>query len=222
MNNDKKNIKVNNIIFKSKVELKRYLQEKFNEIGITNDLKKTNYDFFIFIYELCQRHPDKDNKLKNFKNFMIKRNDINNKGFELNIINNENNINSISWITCINSKTTPKIQLFKASLRQSIYEQIIEFKISKNNQKNCLLCNCKITPENNHIDHIIPFENLVNDFLKINDIKIPENYGHNKKANCSILNNNDKWIGDLFSKYHLEKAQLRKICLKCNIGRNKK
>ena len=56
-------------------------------------------------------------------------------------------------------------------MRSSIIKTIINFK--NNNKSECQLC--KISDNNKiyHVDHIIPFTNLKNDFLKITKFTLP-------------------------------------------------
>jgi 5-methylcytosine-specific restriction endonuclease McrA len=204
--------------FKTQKQLKEYIQSIFKELDLTESIKDKNIKYFEFLKLLCERHPQKDEKLKNFKDFKINRDSLNKKAFSLFIINNDNTETIISWIVCISGKDINPLTLFSSCLRNEIFYQINDFKETVD-LSICTLCT-KLTTEI-HIDHIIHFSKLVDDFISINKIKIPNNYL--KPLNSFILkfNSEDQWIGDLFKEYHLNNASLRVLCAKCNLTRTK-
>ena len=208
--------------FRSVKESKDYYRELFNKIGVLNSIKQydidNNTDIFNELFILCQRHPEKDEKLFNICDFFIKLNKYKN-GLGLWIKRNDNTNMDISWHCCCEGKGKNKDQLFRSSLRHIIEPQIINFRNSVVFQKECILCE-KIFNNDIHIDHYPEkFENIVNRFIKEYNIKIPEEntYGQKEGWGCEcIFSEKDKYIEELFYKYH-QNIGLRKLCRRCNL-----
>lgn len=208
--------------FKSVKASKDYYRSLFNKIGEINSIKQYDInnktDIFNELIKLCQRHPEKDEKLLNICDFFTLINKYKN-GIGLWIKKTDNTVIDISWIYCCEGRGRNKEQLFRASLRHIIEPQILNFRNSIVSQKECILC--KKTFNNDiHIDHYPEkFESIVKRFIKDNNVNIPEENTYTQKAGwgCEcIFGEKDKYIEDLFYNYHKD-VKLRKICRKCNL-----
>ena len=77
---------IRNHIFNSKTKAEEYTRNLIKEIGICSSIKNKSTNYYDFLFNLCQRHPNKNKKLKNIIDFCIIKNKLNSKAFELNII----------------------------------------------------------------------------------------------------------------------------------------
>ena len=96
------------------------------------------------------------------------------------------------------------------------YPRFLEF---KNNQENleCKICKSR---EDIHIDHLILFKTLYDEFIKTrNDIptKFIENYFNGAQFSQDDIKFESEW-----KEFHKEKAVLRCLCKACNLTRKKK
>jgi hypothetical protein len=99
-------------------------------------------------------------------------------------------------------------------MRDCIDPQIQSFR--KNNIMKCELCD---KTKDIHIDHVILFKELTDNFLK-NKKHIPTDFDDNN-YNGVMFRDINKDFADEWFKYHLENAQLRPLCKCCNLTREK-
>jgi len=213
---------IGNKIFKTQTELEVYTRKILTDLGVTNSVKFKNDEYFNFLLLLCKRHPNYDNKFKQFMDFTISYNKLNKKGLALNILNNDGSFTEISWRICVLEKCKSIKTLFNNALRENIMNQILDFK-NNSDLSFCRECNSLIDKNTNiHIDHYqIQFKQLVEDFLKFNKIIIPIEYNKKEVTFQTIFKEKDSWIGKLFETYHSEHATLRVLCETCNLTRKK-
>jgi hypothetical protein len=206
--------------YKTKKELENAVKAKLQELGVTESLKGVSQAHYDFFYNLCKRHPRQLDKLKNIEDIEIRQDAMNKKGLAINIINKDGSKTEISWRKCVSGISESQSQLFKSALRQSISSQILEFR-EKADVSICSLCKTSLKDKTLHIDHEIHFIKLVEDFLELNKINIPDEYDKKQITFETMFKNSDKHIGDLFYDYHLKHAKLRVVCEKCNLTREK-
>jgi len=205
--------------FKSIAECKRYTRSLLIKVNICESVKEKDLEVYKFLLELCQRHPNANEKLKNHNDFKIHHDALNKKAFAFDIINTNGTIIDISWIICCEGKGKSIKYKFNSALRQCISTQILDFKL-KSDLYYCTICNNKID-NNLNIDHEIHFEQLKNDFMAKNKIEMPTDYDEEPITYLNVFKPNDKWIGVLFYDYHLINAKLRVTCQNCNLTRSK-
>ena len=70
-----------------------------------------------------------------------------------------------------------------------------------------------------HIDHVILFKELTDNFLK-NKEHIPTDFDDNN-YNGAMFKDKDRGFAEEWYNYHLENAQLRPLCKCCNLTRIK-
>lgn len=204
--------------YQSKKKFGEMVKDRLNQNGITKSIKNKSNDDFLFFIELCKRHPNHEDKLNNMIDFEIKPDSINKKVLTLHIIKSDNTTIDISIPKCVSGKSSTDYELYNRSLRTVINPQIQEYKKANKNITNCPICNKILNYDNTHVDHIIHFAKLVDDFTKINKIKIPSKYDQTDK-NTKCFTQKDKHIGLLFYDYHFKNADLRIICDTCNLTR---
>ena len=108
------------------------------------------------------------------------------------------------------------------ALRQTISSQIQNYREKEDtNISVCSLCKKCLKNKKFHIDHVIHFAKLVDDFTNLHNITIPSKYNKMAITFEKTFTPNDKWIGELFYDYHLKHSILRVLCENCNLTREK-
>jgi len=192
--------------FKTQKEAKEYIRNMMDKqpLGIVEK------SFFIWLIDY---HPDKERKIGcGIKNIEISLDFYGKK--LINIIRMDNTRDTISWITCATGKTTDNLI---PSMREAIDPQIDYFRKMSINNKTYFCKYCKGI-EKLHIDHIIPFKDLQNDFIR--NKKIPTSFLKCPNTLRPILKESEfkkEWIS-----YHFEKARLQVLCQTCNLSKGSK
>ena len=203
--------------FKSQKSAETFIRNLINEIGICSSVKNKDIAKYSILYDLCLRHPD-SNKLKNIYDFMICKNKLNASAYELNIINLDGSITDISWRVCITGKSKPYKTDLHSAFRICVDNQIKDFR--KDNMLICALCNNSNTEY--HIDHVIHFQKIVEDFLQNYKGKLPEIFDiTNDSTNRCCFKIEDIGLSNQFQDYHKQNAELRVLCKECNLRRSK-
>ena len=189
----------------------KHYQQILNK-GVCKSLLNEREEDYKELVELFKNHPEYPYKLRDLKDVCIVRNKRNSKYYEFNLIRNDATTEDISYRSCINERNINK-NLYDA-MRDCIDPQIQSFR--KNNIMKCEFCN-----ETNdiHIDHIILFKELTDNFLK-NKNKIPTDFDDNN-YNGAMFKDKDTEFAEEWYNYHLENAQLRPLCKCCNLTRIK-
>jgi hypothetical protein len=160
----------------------------------------------------------------------------------------------VSWRKCIVKKTrksklspTPKLSNENKSeikenntqdkhkkellgaMRYAIRRQISNFKKTHGLSKICSICG-KGKPIVNsqaslHVDHVIPFSTLTNDFLlhceKL-QIGIPQQFHYNRLTGQPRFQRGDKSFACRWQRYHQLNAELQWLCKHCNLSKGNK
>lgn len=193
----------------NKTQKTTYFKSKLNK-GLCQSLKNERNEDFVDFMELFKNHPDFKTKLTNVIDLCIIRNKRNSKYFEINLIRLNNDIEDISYRCCINERNN-NFNL-NSALRYAIEPQIQAFR--NENEMKCDFCN---STDNIHIDHIIMFKNLANDFLS--SYKSIPNYFDDNEFNGSKFKKKDIEFENDWFNYHKKNAKLRCLCAKCNLSR---
>jgi hypothetical protein len=209
----------NDIVFKTLKELETYTYKIKNTINECDSIKSDFPNEFKFLIELLKRHPEyeqKTHKMVDLKSNMNKKG----TGIEINIINDDGTITSVSIITAIKGKLDSIEQETKRALRVIIQPQIDEYKrMNRDMITHCSLCSSNKCIQ---IDHEIWFDKLFYDFIKVSNITLPLKLDKMKDGtNHPCFYEKDKHIGELFYDYHQTHAILRPLCKKCNLSRPK-
>ena len=153
-------VQLNGLSFKNQKLAKDYVRALFTKIGITESVKSISLESFNNILGICQSHPDSVAELEGIKDFIIRKNPLNQREYALYILKKDNSVLDISWNYCITKK---KKDYLTQALRESIHPQILEFK-NENATEICSMCQCELNG-NFHIDHILQFNIIVKRFL---------------------------------------------------------
>jgi hypothetical protein len=217
-----KMIIINGIQHKSQKACEEYIRSRLSVIGITNCLSLSSPSDVPYFYELCKRHPTADDKLRYFSDFAMRYDLLNKKAIALDIINTDGSVTEISWKKCVTGRAETIKSLFCSALRHSISNQISDFRASTNITI-CEICNESLLDNPFHVDHIVHFAKLVDDFLVEykGSFDIPVYYDKQARTYLTTFRDEDKMISDLFQEYHFRHASLRLLCVKCNLTREK-
>lgn len=193
-----------------------------NEIGICHSVINRSYNYYEQLFNIVSHHPEAEEKLNNIQDFCIKRNVLNPKGLELNIIKADDTKIDVSWNICVSGKPRNNLNVLSQCLRFVIDDQIQLFKQSVN-VNSCELCKKIITKSIDcHADHITLFKTIVQDFMKIYTFTFPTKFDEvNDRTNRYTLTKEDDKLKDAFYKYHQDNATLRILCAPCNFQRLK-
>lgn len=213
--------------FASKKEAKEYVRDLINRrIGQCESVKSFSRVLFEELLEILRQHYDTDTLLEGMVDLRIVRNKAG-TGLEVQVIRADGEFVQISWIACIDGPPTIEQRLITA-LRDSTTEQILDFKSNSSAEK-CEKCGRPMAfnekgRQVNHVDHIIHFEKLVKDFLKLmtqKGIRLPNKFGKGNLTSRNAFLPEDKEFEDEWKTFHKENARLRILCPECNLRREK-
>ena len=206
-------------VFTTQTAAEKHIRCLIQNLGICSSVKDANKKSYETIYELCKRHPDSTNKMKDIADFKIVKNKLNSKAYELHICRIDGSTTDISWKVCITGRAkTYKNDLFSA-FRVSISDQIQEFRLMNDTLK-CVLCNKKNIKT--HVDHVIHFQKIVEDFLQVYNGSYSKSFDTiDDNTNRCCFTQADTDIKQMFQEYHKNNASLRILCEECNLKRKK-
>jgi hypothetical protein len=209
------------------------LEELYELCGDDKLVKETHPEYFNYLCALVKRHPYHEEKMKRFIDFKIVPAAFRffTTGKNIIIIDDESllthsnngylNCKHLSWKICVEGKCPSSNEMFNRVLRIVIEDQIYQHRL-QSTETICALCNQSMSGKQTHVDHAEPqFSQLVDDFININKIVIPDRYGKEPVKFTPIFCNTDSWIADQFADYHLQNATLRVVCGDCNVRRPK-
>lgn len=193
--------------FTSQKALTVYIQNLLRTIGVGRVSKTEHYEFLI---ELVRRHPDAEKRLLRMTDIVIRRNRLSPDNNEISILSEDGTEEALSYRHCITERKKTSNVMYTKSLRTVIIAQIVEYRRTCN--MTCSICGSQ---EEIEIDHELHFSDIRDEFTKRYKIEIPTEYDRND-ADLVIFKPMDKYIGDMFCKFHKERAKLRPLCKSCN------
>ena len=205
---------VGDLTFKTKKELHEYTKKFLEENGVCEiDNLDKDKEKFSFLLSLYSRKPSHKDYIKNIQKFKITLDPVkHDKPNHLSCIDNNNNEFVFSWNACCNGRDTKESEKLKEACRTSIKEQTASCWHSNNK---CYSCGKnKITGF--EVDHVNEFIKIVNDFMEINTIKIPDNFESDAITSQYMFKKEDDNFKQSFQNYHRENAILRLLCKECH------
>lgn len=217
---EKVKIKFGNICFKTQKLAEDYVRNLIIKINICDSVKNRGIEYYNKLYDIILKHPDSDSKLRNIEDFKISKNKLNINAYELYIIKKDGIIEDVSWRICASGKHKKMKQEFVSALRYTIENQIYDFK-KISDLTICSLCGLS-TNNTPHIDHIIHFDKIVEDFQKYIKKEAPINFDNAPdNTNRRMFKEEDKEYEQEWNNYHKNNAKLRVLCKRCNLTREK-
>ena len=198
----------------------KHVRKILEHIGICKSVRGVSQQSYNTVYDIISNHPEADEKLLNAVDFYIRINVQSRKGLELMIRKLDGIETDVSWRTAAKGKGRTPRESFCRALRVSINDQIKDFRRNPNTVTNvCAMCSTPV--EQYHVDHVITFKRLVNDFIATYpDWVFPQDHEYeesNDDTNQYRLA--DKVMESAFQRHHMENAILRITCAQCNLTR---
>lgn len=196
-----------NMTFKNKTQAKKYFADY---IRSHDHILDEDYETFV---DLVSMHPRGLNdgehiEIRVNRDYGIARNSLY-KVIGSTVVDN------VSYQTCIDGYNNNQSRVL-ACLRVAINDQIKEFKKTHLRPKLCPLCNKQLTDY--HIDHVIHFKHIVDQWLEENNLTYND-LTIVKHGITKVIQDVDL-VNDFYD-YHQEHAELRYICPHCNLTREK-
>jgi len=218
-------IEINKIIFKNKKEAQEYARQILYNGPVGSLLNDSESEFMraYFIYfhsNWKQKFGIGLKEFKRVKDHLTGRY----KAFE--VIRKDGSKTDISYIASKKNKIN-KMRDFKKALRDVIYPQILEYKLSIlpkiESRVNCQISGISISRWDCHIDHFDPtFEEIVQNFIVMENITNVDQLILQNKDNQYVPKIVDSELADRFYQYHLKVAKLRPLHQIENLKRKKK
>lgn len=217
----RKLIKIGDVEFPTKKSALEYFKNILNSYDFDEELDSLDSKDVLALLEL---HPNIKEKIGvGIKSVRIKRAKFNTKSFEL--IRLDNSTTLLSYTKRINSPKSDFTK-FTQACREAIQDDLIIVKqnyfdkYSKQGRVKCQETGKLLKWEQLNIDHRQPntFSIIVDRFVELNNLDIrqieytPVIGGPDKLA--------DEILKEKFIQYHKEKANLRIVCKRSNLGRS--
>jgi hypothetical protein len=226
---------VGDVYHASQKECADHVRALLRGIGVTERMGRcpVSAPHVRYFYELCQRHPRAEEKMRSFVDFSVRRDLVNTSAMALYIVNADGSTTEISWRKCIAQKAETTHSKFLAALRNSVKDQVLEFRSAQASSE-CPMCGLPLRSASPaagphspgasfHVDHVVHFAKLVDDFMEEHRgvFEVPVRYDKEPRTLLTIFTESDAEIAVLFGQYHRRYAQLRALCVSCNLTRPK-
>lgn len=215
-----KPVQIGTIKYRTQTACMDDVRRRIAAIGITSSIRETSPTEYEFFHELVKRHAAHEDKLKALSDIAIRQDVKNQKGLAIDIVNTDGSRTEISWKNCVTGKSEPQRSKFHSALRYAVEDQIAAFREQSRHVTICELCD-KSMDHNTHVDHILHFEILADNFTALQEITIPTEYKKEPVTYLTRFKEEDQNIAQRFAEYHREHATLRIICGPCNLKREK-
>jgi beta-galactosidase beta subunit len=208
---------INNISYSTQKSLKSKVKLVISELKSTNTNHiKPGTEFFCFWNDLFKRHPTKSHFIPTSFTFE--------KPYHM-YFNVDNYRDSFSYNDCITGKSKNKTYDFLACLRSSIEPQIKNFRKNQSSYK-CVSCNTNDDNIKYEVDHVKPFKQIYNEFMKTIEEIDPNDFKmiYDSKKHRLMFDLSDdytKSLHDLWIDFHNENADLQILCISCHINKTK-
>jgi len=213
--------------FTSASELRAYVRGIIADYGECRSVRDKSKVVFTFLLQLYSYHPAKPDGIIDFA---IVRGSYGN--MHLSIIK-QNTSHPLSWVKCLenipkfasNRKPNPAAEKRKqlaSAMRTAVAYQINKIKVMENGVFTCVLCSTKSSKSSDmHVDHVVPFCKLMDDFLtKWDPHSIPSRFEYNRgRIQISVM---DRPFEIAWAEFHQQNAKLQLLCKTCNLRKGKK
>jgi len=162
--------------------------------------------------DILKNHSDYIEKTTGLKYWFVKKTQYNLPGL---FIKKENEDVGFSYVHCI--IPVKDVTNTKQAFRYEISPQILNFKNQLPSIVDCGICKKEVNLNECHIDHIILFKKLRDDWCKINKINIKGTI--ELTENGCLYSLKDRIMAESWRQYHKEHCTLRPACIKCNLSR---
>lgn len=167
-----------------------------------------------FMLKLLENHHEwKEKKGCGIKRIEVRENHLYKMTLGFWFVREDDTEVAISWVTALRGQVVHGT--ITKALRFEIQPQIDEFNRTCWDSI-CGLCETSLGLEEVHIDHVIPFKQLVSDWLKCHAMtyEMIETKAMKLGSRMSNIEQASSWFD-----YHLRHSQLRKVHAYCNLKR---
>lgn len=129
-----------------------------------------------------------------------------------------------SYLSCIKKAGPSLRQEFMNACRREIAQQVIEFKQVAFAGSQCVTCpesGDVLTWDSCHVDHVIPFVALVDQFIKESGIAVSRSLISILRDNQSSATFSCVATAEAWRKFHAARAVLRVVSVQFNLSRNR-
>ena len=219
----KKQIIVGDRTFDTQKQLEDYIRGLLQAIGVCKSVKAKGERPFNDLVDVLQRHPDSERKLERLSDIAIVKNVMNARAYEVHVVRDDGTSVDISWKLCVSGKPKTHKLLLRTAMRTSIQPQINDFRMGlpRSELFTCMLCQHP-TRGIVHIDHVIHFDKLADDFVRVVTDEIPTTFADSSDGtNRAVFKPEDSAFELKWQAYHHKHAVLRALCPTCNLKREK-
>lgn len=211
-------IYLSNYSFTKKKDLEAFVRSKVNH----EDFHPTDPLWF----ELIKRHPEYEAKVGSGIYYFKRKISPLNAHFYLIIVRTDGTEVDFSWKSCVSGKSTSNIKNLFAAMRASAFDFVDEFKKDALDENPyCEICEKFLeSRKESHVDHVIQFSKLLNDFLKTKQGNfIPVEFDDCPKTNQPFFKKDKQssFFKFEWEDYHADNSKLRLLCPSCNLKRPK-
>ena len=224
-----KPVQIGTIKYRTQTACMEDVRRRIAAIGITSSIRETSPAEYEFFHELVKRHAAHEEKRKDMVDIAIRQDVKSQKWLAIDIVNTDGSRTEISYEKCVTGKSEPQRSKFHSALRYAVEDQIMAFR-EANRVEICELCTESLSLMERgvgtrsvptHVDHILHFEILADNFTALQEITMPNEYDKEPQTYLTRFKEEDQNIAQRFAEYHREHATLRIICGPCNRKREK-
>jgi hypothetical protein len=210
-------IQIGEKLFATKEEAKKAIQEILYRYKPRQELSPEDAEF---IADVVSLHPEADKKIgPGIKAvFVCNVEGYASRGFFLR--RSDDSIEQFSFNKCLHPPSQK--DLVVKALRQLVVDQILAFKknaFSETRVIRCPLTGKDVTQEDCHVDHVIPFRDLVEMFAYGQGVRLDE--ATTQPGDGAEVRLTDKVLADQWVEYHRKHAQLRVVSRQGNLQRKR-
>jgi len=213
---------INKKPFNTQKEVQDYAKEILYKDDVDSFLNESDFDFMLSYFNIF--HINGKSKTNNLQKIKRIKEPLAGKFRAFWLYRFDGTSTDISYLIS-KIKKDDKFSDFKAACRNIILPQIQEFKLQSFNKSKEIICpisNDILTFYNCHIDHDIPkFKDIINTFVKDNNINDFESLIQKDKDGQLIPIINNEKIKDAFFNFHKKTAKLRVLSVKANLSLTK-
>jgi 5-methylcytosine-specific restriction endonuclease McrA len=217
--------RIGDLVFKTKKEAETHTRKYIK--ALANGRSCCEFEegtgAFASFKDLLKNHSDyKEKKGCGIQQFIIKKNKQNKNSYHMTLKRKDNTEVSFSWLHCckfLEEDLNKDNYNLSQAFRNAIYYQICNFR--KSATKECVFCGVDDEDTIYHVDHIIPFSKIKDDFLDEYVKPIPNTFDKDLDGIVTFTDD-DYEFNKIWTKYHLENAELQILCQTCNLKKSNK
>lgn len=233
-------VSVNGRRFKTKKELGDYVSGELESAGETRDLRGTHPELYAFVMDLLAHHPRFEEKLSGHARLEVVRSGAYELGGRGLMIHYEDGrFDDVSWRKSIAAMAPPggggggrkaaasdARQRLQDALREAVQDQVSEHyrrAFQMCGVIRCGHCGCRVDRGAAHVDHVVPFADLVKGFLSSSGTtSVPEEAVVDAPTYAGLQRHRlaDAYgsVREAWAAYHRSNAVLQIACARCNLS----